>query len=107
PRNLLLINGHIVGDLVDALPHRVEIERCYLGLLLIGRRGGWCGWRYCVGSALRNRFGLWRPPAKLRGRVWEPLPGCIGVRLPSQGGSYTDAKSYRETDQREQGPLDR
>jgi hypothetical protein len=23
PRNLLLIGGHIVGDLVDALPHRV------------------------------------------------------------------------------------
>ena len=43
PRNLLLIGGHIVDDLVDALPHRVEIERCYAGLLLIGRRGGWCG----------------------------------------------------------------
>jgi hypothetical protein len=43
PRNLLLIGGHIVGDLVDALPHRVEIGRRYVGLLLIGRRGGRCG----------------------------------------------------------------
>jgi hypothetical protein len=36
PRNLLLISGHIVDDLVDALPHRVEVERRYVGLLLIG-----------------------------------------------------------------------
>jgi hypothetical protein len=43
PRNLLLIGGNIVGDLVDALPHRVEIGRRYVGLLLIGRRNSWCG----------------------------------------------------------------
>ncbi len=92
PRNLLLIGDHIVGDLVDALPHRVEIERRYVGPLLIGRRGGWGDH---VGSVVRNRFGLRRQPAKLWVRVCDHLSRCVAVRLPSQGGSDTDAKSYQ------------
>ena len=38
--HLLLISDHIVGDPVNASPHRVEIDRHRVELLLIGRSGG-------------------------------------------------------------------
>jgi hypothetical protein len=57
----LLFNGsHTGSDPIDALPHRVEIKRHCVELLLIeGRRDQ-------LGNVLRNRFGLRRQPTELR-----------------------------------------
>jgi hypothetical protein len=56
----LLLTG---GDPVDALPHRVEIERHCVELPLIGRRSGWRGERDHVGSVRRIWCGLRCQPA--------------------------------------------
>src|SRR5882762_1034255 len=105
PRNLLLTGSHIVGDPVDALPHRIEIERRYVGPLLIGRRGSLRRQSDRVGTAACNSCGLRRQPAKLRIRTCDPLSRCIAIRLPSKGGSDTNAKHYQETDEGEQDSL--
>src|SRR5215470_11429006 len=104
--HLLLTSGDAGGDLVDAthyllltsddpvdaLAHRVEIKRHCAELLRIeGRRSWRCKCNH-VGSALRNRFGLRRQPAKLRVRVCDHLSRCVAIRPPGPGGSYTRAK---------------
>jgi len=78
PRHLLLTGG----DLVDALHHRVDLERHCIKLLIEGRR---------------DQFGLRRQPAKLRVRVCDYLSRRVAIRLPGQGGCYTDAKRHQET----------
>src|SRR5216684_3468698 len=59
------------------------------------------GRRNRVGSALFNRGGLRRQPAKLRGRVRDHLSRRIAIGLPRQGGSYPDAKRDEEAGDRE------
>jgi hypothetical protein len=95
----LLLTG---GDPVDALPHGVDIERHCTELLLIeGRRDQ----RGRLGRFLRDRFGSWRQPAKLRVRVCDYLSRRVAIRLPGQGGSYTDAKRNQETGEGARGPF--
>jgi hypothetical protein len=89
PRHLLLTGG----DLVDALQHRVDLERHCVKLLIGGRRDQ----RVRLGSFLRDGFGLRRQPAKLRVRVCDYLSRRVAIRLPGQGGCYTDAKRHQET----------
>jgi hypothetical protein len=83
------------GDPVGVLPHRVEIERYCAGLLLIGRRGRSQGWPDRVRRVLWNWFDLRRQPVKRRVRACDQ----IAIRLPSQGGSNADTKSYQKTDE--------
>jgi hypothetical protein len=98
----LLLTG---GNPVDALSHRVEIKRHCADLLLIQRGRGWRGECDHVGSALRNRFGLRCQPAKERVRVCDHLSRRVAIRLPSQGGSYTDAKDDQETGEGARSPF--
>src|SRR5215468_3426765 len=88
-RHLLLTGGH----LIDALLHRVDLERHCVKLLIGGRRDQ----RVRLGSLLSDQFGLRRQPAKLLVRVCDYLSRRVAIRLPGQGGCYTDAKRRQET----------
>jgi hypothetical protein len=80
---------------------RVEIERCSIGLPLIGRRG----YPDHVRRVLWSWFGVRRQPPKLRVRACDHHSDWIAIGPPSQAGGDADAKNYQETDDDDQGSL--
>ena len=91
---LRVICSRLAVELVDALPHRGQIERHRFELRLIGRGRGR---RDHVGGGLRNGCGLRCQPAKLPGRTRDHLSDRVAVGLPSQGGNDTNEKNHQET----------
>jgi hypothetical protein len=86
-RNVL---GHLFllgGELLDAAPHDIEIER--QGRKLLHRVRGSCshGWR------LRRRDG--QQPAQRWSLGYDHVPCCVTVGLPGKGGADTDENRNR------------
>jgi hypothetical protein len=83
-------------DPVEAWPHPVEFIQHRIKLPVIGVWVGWPSQRDCVGSFLDSCL-PWGQPAKLRIRACDHLSRRVPIRLPDQGGSYTDAKRNQAT----------
>jgi len=103
-RNLLLTGSPYWADPVDALLHRIEIERRYVGPLLIGRGAACAAVRSCRDAAC-NSCGWRRQTAKLRIELAILSLRCIAIRLPAKVQGHQCRNIIRKTDEGEQDSL--